>query len=549
MIKNSKGRSYPSLAESCPNVVRCWDYSKNDIDPTKIFKNCKDYAWFKCPDCGTEWIGSIAYEARKNIGCKVCSGNKKYAKQGVDDIFTLRPELALDWDYSLNTRDPLHLKLNANYTAYWVCHRCGHKWSSRLDSRTINGCGCPVCNVGGGSSCADYLLWLLLKPFGAEYRKRKFGYEWDIVIEDKNIFIEYDGYVWHNSADDDYKNSIAHKNGYKIYRIKERPDTVCEYSLLSDTVAIMPKLVLKTLSFYKRCYISILSKWGIIKDVKNISEEYICVTLNDIKGKIHFPPYKKSIAYALKVANDNGVGLKLNSSLNENINPKYLYANNNVYVWLDCKNSHTTRFRGDTLLRGYNCSVCSGRTIPKDAKLHELSYNMYLWSDLFDGYIIGENLSDFVKNKGSISLMCPYCRKVRRLNYNALDSRKTMCKNSNCGDDTCYVVILGKDDRNYIYYSVVNNDVYYLVQAISVQDDYILSYLNMSLEGIKELDYNMFKKYIGDRFLMRKTYNKYFTIPINIYNKIYLDVTSDYNIVDCYHQLRNQLNKVKGNKV
>lgn len=56
--------------------------------------------------------------------------------RGVNDIKTLYPELMVDWDYDNNTRNPESLLSNSNYDVSWVCHKCGHRWKSRLDSRT-----------------------------------------------------------------------------------------------------------------------------------------------------------------------------------------------------------------------------------------------------------------------------------------------------------------------------------------------------------------------------------------------------------------------------
>lgn len=65
--------------------------------------------------------------------------------RGENDLKTLMPDLMEDWDWDLNEKDPSTLMLGSNYYAHWKCHVCGHRWVSRLDSRTKCLHGCPVC--------------------------------------------------------------------------------------------------------------------------------------------------------------------------------------------------------------------------------------------------------------------------------------------------------------------------------------------------------------------------------------------------------------------
>lgn len=121
--------------------------------------------------------------------------------RGYNDLETKRPDLMLDWDWDKNTKLPEQLMEGSSYTAYWICHVCGHKWACRLDSRTKNMHGCPMCARGGGSSINDYMLYMLLKlSMNCEvlYRYSALvGCEADVFIPSMNIAIEYDGYGFH----------------------------------------------------------------------------------------------------------------------------------------------------------------------------------------------------------------------------------------------------------------------------------------------------------------------------------------------------------------
>lgn len=65
--------------------------------------------------------------------------------KGVNDVKTLRPDLLHEWDWESNTRTPDTLQLNSRYQASWICSKCNHKWTSRLNTRTVNNSGCPLC--------------------------------------------------------------------------------------------------------------------------------------------------------------------------------------------------------------------------------------------------------------------------------------------------------------------------------------------------------------------------------------------------------------------
>lgn len=75
-------------------------------------------------------------------------------------------KLMLDWDYQRNSINPENILDTYRKSVYWVCHICGHKWHTLLDSRTLNGCGCPVCGRSViGNSIPEYLLYYLLMMF------------------------------------------------------------------------------------------------------------------------------------------------------------------------------------------------------------------------------------------------------------------------------------------------------------------------------------------------------------------------------------------------
>lgn len=61
------------------------------------------------------------------------------------DLASTSPELALDWDYKLNYPiTPDMVKPGSSHRVFWICHRCGYRWSAIIGSRN-RGSGCPKC--------------------------------------------------------------------------------------------------------------------------------------------------------------------------------------------------------------------------------------------------------------------------------------------------------------------------------------------------------------------------------------------------------------------
>jgi DNA-directed RNA polymerase subunit RPC12/RpoP len=73
-------------------------------------------------------------------GCPYCTG--KEVLTGYNDLQTIRPDLAEEWDYSLNetTPDKIHYN-NQTIQAHWICKQCGHKWVHTVKNRDR----CPEC--------------------------------------------------------------------------------------------------------------------------------------------------------------------------------------------------------------------------------------------------------------------------------------------------------------------------------------------------------------------------------------------------------------------
>jgi rubrerythrin len=64
---------------------------------------------------------------------------------GVNDLQTINPILAEEWDFSKNELKPNEVFSNQNIKVWWI-GKCGHNWQSSISTRNALKCGCPYCS-------------------------------------------------------------------------------------------------------------------------------------------------------------------------------------------------------------------------------------------------------------------------------------------------------------------------------------------------------------------------------------------------------------------
>lgn len=124
------------------NLITEWNWDKNKgINPEMIpiFSNRK--FWWICKN-NHEWSASPSHRA-KGRNCPYCAGQKVLI--GYNDLASLYPQIAKEWDYSKNTKKPTEVTSRNNKKYWWICAQCGHSWETRIYTRTAQGCGCPEC--------------------------------------------------------------------------------------------------------------------------------------------------------------------------------------------------------------------------------------------------------------------------------------------------------------------------------------------------------------------------------------------------------------------
>lgn len=130
-----------SLKERYPYLLAEWDYEKNgDLKPDMVFAKSKIRVWWKCK-LGHSWQ-TVVHTRTNGSGCPVCSGKKVLI--GYNDLATIRPDIALQWNIEKNNLSPTDVTVNSNKKVWWICEN-GHEWESKINNRVANNQGCPVC--------------------------------------------------------------------------------------------------------------------------------------------------------------------------------------------------------------------------------------------------------------------------------------------------------------------------------------------------------------------------------------------------------------------
>ena len=148
-----------------------WNYIRNgDKGPSAYSPGCADMVWWMCRKCGYEWQAKISNRSHGR-GCPCCAN--RIVVKGKNDLATLYPEIAAEWDHERNgTLRPDQIVPGRNGKVWWVCSKCGHHYQAPPSRRTSQGSGCRKCadkanGLQHRKHCCD-VAGQLLFDFGLE---------------------------------------------------------------------------------------------------------------------------------------------------------------------------------------------------------------------------------------------------------------------------------------------------------------------------------------------------------------------------------------------
>ena len=132
-----------SLADVSPELARQWDAEKNaPLTPQQVTAGTRRKVWWKCAK-GHSWQASVASRVSQKTDCPICGG--KEVQRGFNDLASLYPALAVEWDAAKNgALTPESVTPASNRKVWWQCP-LGHSYLAIVASRTVRGDDCPYC--------------------------------------------------------------------------------------------------------------------------------------------------------------------------------------------------------------------------------------------------------------------------------------------------------------------------------------------------------------------------------------------------------------------
>lgn len=136
---------FNDLASQRPDLVLQWDNEKNEKSPSEVMVKSGYKAYWLC-EKGHSYQTAVSERTRtdgKATACPYCAGKK--VLPGYNDLVTVRPEIAKQWNYDLNGElKPDQVSEYSMKRVFWICD-LGHVWNSTVANRS-SGNGCPYCS-------------------------------------------------------------------------------------------------------------------------------------------------------------------------------------------------------------------------------------------------------------------------------------------------------------------------------------------------------------------------------------------------------------------
>ena len=328
-----------------PTLMAEWDWEKNaDISPAQLTLFNHKKVWWKCQK-GHEWQSTIA-NRNYGTGCPYCSS--KRILQGYNDLQTINPTLASEWNYEKNgDLTPTNISPNSNKSVWWKCQK-GHEWQTMVYNRS-NGCGCPICKSERHTSFPEYAIIFYLKKYGIDaiHSYKSNGYELDIYIPSKKIAIEYDGYFWHKNREktDLAKNAKCNNDGITLFRIRAGLP-----SLNDSSIDYIIKENQKDLHIALKKILNAITHLSV--DI-NLERDSI-----EIENLREYAEKENSLLFS-----NPFLASQWNYEKNGKLKPEHFLTGSAKKVWWICQNNHEWNATIVSRNMGNGCPYCSNQKL------------------------------------------------------------------------------------------------------------------------------------------------------------------------------------------
>ncbi len=346
------------LATVRPDIAKQWDYKKNiNLSPNNVLPATKLKVWWIC-DNGHSYEMTLNNRTSLNRGCPYCAGKKVIT--GENDLATLRPDIAKDWDLIKNKGLlPSEVPAHCSKKVWWICNK-GHSYDAYIYRRTNkNGTGCPYC--AGNKPLkgeTDLETWY---PDLAK--------EWDY---DKNVYLKPSDVTSGSEKKVWWKCDKGHSFMAKIHHRTHKEGSKCPYC--SGKLAIKGETDLETVRP------DIAKQWDYERNKELIPCDYTVYSNKNVYWKCEM-----NHSYKARICNRTSLnrgcpycaGQKpikgetdfatvypdlvalWNKTRNGNLKPTDITASSGKKVWWKCPEGHEWRRTPHLMGRSLGCPVCS----------------------------------------------------------------------------------------------------------------------------------------------------------------------------------------------
>jgi hypothetical protein len=343
---------FNDLKSKSPNIAEQWHPKKNyPLSPQDVGHSSNKKFWWLCQN-GHEWEASPNARTQGR-GCPVCAN--KSVLVGSNDLETTDPELASEFDFSLNSGlRPFDLVAGSNKTIWWRCKK-GHSWKNSVNNRS-RGQGCPYCS--GRAAIPGVSDLRTLRPeLAAEWNTQKNG---SVAVETVS---PQSGkkYWWHCSLSHEWCASVQDRwngNGCPYCGGKKalagfndlgslRPDLAIEIVGTDEQPSLASLFTLgssKKLNW--KCNLGHVYSASIYKRANGQGCPY-CSNAKVLAGFNDLESQHPEIAQQIHpTRNATGVG-------------KTLVGQSNKKIWWRCDMGHEWQTTPEHRIRGRGCPTCA----------------------------------------------------------------------------------------------------------------------------------------------------------------------------------------------
>jgi 6-pyruvoyl-tetrahydropterin synthase len=340
-----------------PSVAAEWDYWLNaPLLPDDYSGGSEKYVWWKCKTCYNRWQAKI-YTRTEGRGCPVCA--KDRLKQGVNDLATLYPVVANEWDYFQNEPHlPSDFTADSTDKVWWTCKH-GHSWQAKINKRTKRKQKCPY--------CSNNKVWQGYNDIPTTHPQ--LVPEWD---DEENCALRPEQFTAGADAIVGWKCECGYRWKARIYTRKKHGCPCCARNIL-----VVGKNDLATLNP------NVAAQWDHVKngaitpkDVaanKNGFAWWVCEKGHSWQAVIYSRNRGRECPYCTGRAvlvgfNDLAtlrpdIAKQFNVSRNHGMTPQQVTVFSHRKVWWTCSHGHNWKTSVANRSNGTNCPVCENKVV------------------------------------------------------------------------------------------------------------------------------------------------------------------------------------------